>query len=183
MTLVSWLVLTVSITQVRLVDCPALGYLTSDNPFPRGEVLARSLRMHTGGYFKRAKGARGGKADEAGGEHPAARRSARRGSKTAEGEKNHGGEKKEGKEDDDDGDGDDDDDDEEEDDDEDFVMVGGVRYFRTGDVGELVGPGEVRIIDRCKAHFKLAQVFIRHLSVRNTEASGITQDTLPNLST
>jgi long-chain acyl-CoA synthetase len=39
----------------------------------------------------------------------------------------------------------------------DFVTVQGVRYFRTGDIGELVGTGQVRVIDRCAAHFKLAQ--------------------------
>lgn len=31
------------------------------------------------------------------------------------------------------------------------------RYFCTGDVGERRGPGEVKVIDRCKNHFKLAQ--------------------------
>jgi fatty acid CoA ligase FadD9 len=38
-----------------------------------------------------------------------------------------------------------------------WVTLGGVRYFCTGDVGELVGPGQVRVIDRCKNHFKLTQ--------------------------
>ena len=37
------------------------------------------------------------------------------------------------------------------------MTLGGVRYFCTGDVGELVGPGQVRVIDRCKSHFKLSQ--------------------------
>jgi acyl-CoA synthetase (AMP-forming)/AMP-acid ligase II len=49
------------------------------------------------------------------------------------------------------------DDNEDKEGDGDWVLVGGVRYFRTGDIGEMVGPGEVRVIDRCKSFFKLAQ--------------------------
>ncbi|CAJ1448540.1 unnamed protein product [Effrenium voratum] len=40
---------------------------------------------------------------------------------------------------------------------EDWIVLGGVRYFCTGDVGELVSPANIRVIDRCKHHFKLAQ--------------------------
>ena len=36
-------------------------------------------------------------------------------------------------------------------------MMGRRRFFRTGDIGELVGPGQVRVIDRWKSHFKLSQ--------------------------
>jgi acyl-CoA synthetase (AMP-forming)/AMP-acid ligase II len=50
---------------------------------------------------------------------------------------------------------------EEQEEEEDWVTINGVKYFRTGDIGELVAPGQVRIIDRCKSFFKLAQgVFI-----------------------
>ena len=36
-----------------------------------------------------------------------------------------------------------------------------MRYFRTGDIGELVGKGQVKIIDRVKQLFKLQQgVFV-----------------------
>jgi len=96
--------------EMRLVDAPALGYLTSDKPFPRGEILARSPRMHAEGYYSRdrSSGAEGVVEDE-----------------------------------------------------EDFVVLGGTRYFRTGDIGELVGAGQMRIIDRAKSHFKLSQgVFV-----------------------
>ena len=41
------------------------------------------------------------------------------------------------------------------DDDSDWVLFSGVRYFRTGDIGELVGSGEVRVVDRCKSCFKV----------------------------
>ena len=81
-------------------------YLTTDMPFPRGEILARSPRMHGGGYFKRQR-----KQTDPGtggdGEGAAAE-------------------------------------------DEDFVVLGGLRYFRTGDVGELVGPGEVSLQRTCR---------------------------------
>lgn len=43
------------------------------------------------------------------------------------------------------------------DDDSSFVMIGGRRYFRTGDIAELRRGGELRIIDRRKAFFKLSQ--------------------------
>ncbi len=38
-------------TDVKLVDCEDLGYKTTDEPFPRGEVAARSEEM-TYGYYK-----------------------------------------------------------------------------------------------------------------------------------
>ena len=45
--------------------------------------------------------------------------------------------------------------------DKDWVTLGGIRYFRTGDIGELVGKGHIRVIDRCKSYFKLRQgVFV-----------------------
>lgn len=37
-----------------------------------------------------------------------------------------------------------------------FIVLSGRRYFRTGDIGELVSSGDVRVIDRCTACFKLA---------------------------
>ncbi|CAK9032724.1 unnamed protein product [Durusdinium trenchii] len=39
----------------------------------------------------------------------------------------------------------------------DWIDLDGVRYFCTGDVGEQLAPGQIRVIDRCKNHFKLAQ--------------------------
>jgi thioester reductase-like protein/acyl carrier protein len=98
--------------EVRLIDCPQLGYSTADRPHPRGEVLAHTGRV--AGYFqpgcRRADGsfcaASGGSSDS-------------------------------------------------------WVTLGGVRYFRTGDIGELTGKGQIRIIDRCKSYFKLSQgVFV-----------------------
>ena len=91
---------------IRLRDLPTLGYRTSDTPFPRGEILARSDAT----YFHRE------------------RFDAGRGT-VAAAQGNEDG----------------------------WLVVGGVRYFCTGDVGELVGPGQVRVIGRCKSHFKLAQ--------------------------
>jgi hypothetical protein len=97
--------------ELRLIDCPQLGYLTSDKPFPRGEILAHTPRMV--GYFDQ----QGYCAD--GSFSPPSTTS------------------------------------------EEWMELGGRRYFRTGDVGELVGKGEIKIIDRCKSHFKLAQgVFV-----------------------
>jgi long-subunit acyl-CoA synthetase (AMP-forming) len=41
-----------------------------------------------------------------------------------------------------------------------FCVIDGVRYFRTGDIGELVN-GQIRIIDRISSVFKLRQgVFV-----------------------
>ena len=40
---------------------------------------------------------------------------------------------------------------------EDWIELDGVRYFCTGDIGEQHAPGQMRVIDRCKNHFKLAQ--------------------------
>lgn len=35
---------------LQLRDCPELGYLTSDKPYPRGEILAHTPRLSPG-YF------------------------------------------------------------------------------------------------------------------------------------
>ena len=41
-----------------------------------------------------------------------------------------------------------------------FVNIGGQQFFRTGDVGEMVN-GKIKVIDRIKACFKLANgVFV-----------------------
>ena len=88
--------------ELRLADCPAMGYTTADKPYPRGEILAHSPKMSPG-YYR-----------PPGGQHQTSR-----------------------------GDGD-------------WVTLGGLRYFRTGDIGELV-QGRIRVIDRCKSVFKLAQ--------------------------
>ena len=82
---------------LQLIDCPELNYLTLDQPWPRGEVVAHTARM-TPGYF-------------------------------GDDEKTH----------------------------ESFVTIRGKRFFRTGDVGELI-KGHLHIIDRKKDVFKLAQV-------------------------
>lgn len=77
-----------------------MGYLTSDEPYPRGEIVARTSRT-TPGYYD----------DE---------------EATAER----------------------------------FMTIGGLAFFRTGDIGELV-DGQIRVIDRRNAVFKLAQgVFV-----------------------
>jgi long-chain acyl-CoA synthetase len=104
--------------QLRLLDCPQLGYTTADQPHPRGEILARTPRMSVGGYFHRAR------YNEVDGTLN---------SSTVE--TNEAG-----------GDGE-----------EDWITISGVRYFRTGDIGELLGVGQMKVIDRCKAHLKLAQ--------------------------
>eukprot|EP01043_Picozoa_sp_COSAG02_P017771 COSAG02_NODE_814_length_16879_cov_4.389928_3_plen_1226_part_00 len=93
--------------EVRLIDCPQLGYTTADKPHPRGEILAHTPRV--AGYFERSCCRRDGTYDSA--------------SSTST----------------------------------DWVSLGGVRYFRTGDIGELVGKGQVKIIDRVKQLFKLQQ--------------------------
>jgi long-subunit acyl-CoA synthetase (AMP-forming) len=90
---------------VQLIDCPALGYLTSDKPHPRGEVVARTARM-TPGYY---------------GEEKATAAS--------------------------------------------FIRLAGVKFFRTGDIGEMT-DGHVRIIDRVKSFFKLSQGMCAALCVR-----------------
>ena len=105
--------------ELRLIDRPALGFTTADQPHPRGEIVARTPRLAPGGYFSRARYRPGDGTMAA---------PARAGD---EGDEGDGG-----------------------DDDDDWVTLGGVRYFRTGDIGELVGPGEVRVIDRCKSCFK-----------------------------
>jgi fatty acid CoA ligase FadD9 len=38
-------------TEVKIVDCPDLGYTANDKPWPRGEVWARTLSM-VSGYYK-----------------------------------------------------------------------------------------------------------------------------------
>ena len=97
--------------EVRLIDCPQLGYTTADKPHPRGEILAHTPRV--AGYFERGCCRSDGTYDSA--------------SSTAT----------------------------------DWVTLGGARYFRTGDIGELVGKGQVKIIDRVKQLFKLQQgVFV-----------------------
>ena len=35
--------------------------------------------------------------------------------------------------------------------------MGSTKFFCTWDIGELIGPQQVRVIDRCKSHFKLSQ--------------------------
>jgi len=85
---------------VQLIDCPELGYLTSDRPHARGEIVAHTDRM-TPGYF---------------------------GDAAATAER--------------------------------FVTIAGVRFFRTGDIGEMVGT-QIHVIDRRGDIFKLAQgVFV-----------------------
>ena len=37
--------------EAKLLDCPDLGYLTSDKPFPRGEMCVKTTTMMKG-YFK-----------------------------------------------------------------------------------------------------------------------------------
>lgn len=94
--------------ELRLRDVPEMGYLTSDRPNPRGEILARTTRMTC--YFRRSDLRQDGTMAASVDTDQSA-----------------------------------------------WITLGGVRYFRTGDVGELVAPGQVRVIDRCKNHFKLAQ--------------------------
>jgi fatty acid CoA ligase FadD9 len=97
--------------EVRLIDCPQIGYTTADKPHPRGEILAHTPRI--AGYFERSCCRSDGTYDSA--------------SSTST----------------------------------DWVSLGGVRYFRTGDIGELIGKGQVKIIDRVKQLFKLQQgVFV-----------------------
>jgi long-chain acyl-CoA synthetase len=93
--------------EVRLIDCPQLGYTTADKPHPRGEILAHTRRV--AGYFERGCLRADGTFDAA--------------NSTSD----------------------------------EWVTLSGVRYFRTGDIGELLGKGQVRVIDRCKSYFKLAQ--------------------------
>ena len=83
--------------EVRLIDCPQLGYSTADKPNPRGEVLAHTRRI--AGYF--TPGCR-----RADGSFDAASSSS-----SSEG----------------------------------WVTLGGVRYFRTSDIGELTGKGEIAV--------------------------------------
>eukprot|EP01052_Picozoa_sp_SAG31_P010686 SAG31_NODE_592_length_13726_cov_7.188082_6_plen_916_part_00 len=97
--------------EVRLIDCPQLGYTTADKPHPRGEILAHTRRA--AGYFEQGCLRADGSFDTA----------------------SSGG--------------------------DDWVTIRGMRYFRTGDIGELIGKGQVRVIDRCKSYFKLSQgVFV-----------------------
>ena len=95
---------------VRLIDCLELGYMTSDLPHPRGEIIAHTPRI-TPGYYTPVLSI----------------------SKTCR---------------------------EPEEDSQDFLMIGSRRFFRTGDVGEMVN-GTIKIIDRRKSFFKLSQgVFV-----------------------
>ena len=43
---------------LMLLDCPVLGYLTSDKPFPRGEIVAKISARTTPGYFKNEEATR-----------------------------------------------------------------------------------------------------------------------------
>src|SRR5690606_28431628 len=83
--------------RIQLIDCPELGYLTSDKPNPRGEIVAHTTRI-TPGYY--------GVTDD---------------------------EIKDK-----------------------FINIGGIRFFRTGDIGEME-DGKIRVIDRRNAIFKLSQ--------------------------
>ena len=113
--------------EVRLVDCPELGYTTADKPFPRGEILARSPRMFEGYFNLDRFDATSGKLQPL----PSSNSSSD-GPEPGEGD---GGESA----------------------DRDWVTLNGVRYFRTGDIGERRPDGEIRVVDRCKAFFKLSQ--------------------------
>ena len=105
--------------EVRLIDCPQLGYSTDDKPHPRGEILAHTPRV--AGYFDQSCCRPDGSFDAA---------SSRS---------------------------------------EEWVTLAGVRYFRTGDIGELLGKGQIKVIDRCKSYFKLSQgVFVAPQLVEET---------------
>ncbi|KAH3756747.1 acyl-CoA synthetase [Pelomyxa schiedti] len=87
-------------TNFQLLDCPELGYLTSDKPYPRGEIIVRTSRM-TPGYWNDSEATN-----------------------------------------------------------KQFVTLHGLRFFRTGDIGQLV-EGKLQVIDRSSAVFKLLQgVFV-----------------------
>lgn len=43
-----------NVVEWKLVDVPELGYLTTDRPFPRGELLLKT-RSQIKGYYKHAK--------------------------------------------------------------------------------------------------------------------------------
>eukprot|EP00727_Mastigamoeba_balamuthi_P007334 m51a1_g3220 putative fatty-acid- ligase fadd9 (1567) ;mRNA; f:53840-61856 len=78
----------------QLVDCPELGYLQSDLPNPRGEIIVKTPHMISSYYASPEQSA---------------------------------------------------------------LMFDSEGWFHTGDIVELVGPSQIRIIDRKKNIFKLAQ--------------------------
>lgn len=82
--------------KLHLIDAPEVGYLTTDRPHPRGEILAHTARTSPGYYGD-----------------PVATSSQ-------------------------------------------FVEIAGERFFKTGDIGEMV-DGAICVIDRRSAMFKLAQ--------------------------
>ena len=47
-------VITKEVLEWRLEDVPELGYLTTDRPFPRGELLVRTITT-VSGYYKQEK--------------------------------------------------------------------------------------------------------------------------------
>jgi fatty acid CoA ligase FadD9 len=137
--------------EIRLRDVEHLNYRTSDKPYPRGEILAHTPKLNhgNGGYFSRKRYLsqllnRGGKEESIeNGEMKKARNDEEEESKGSDEE-------------------------EEEEEESEFVTLGGVTYFRTGDIGEMMGNGEIRIIDRCKSCFKLSQgVFIAPQPLEN----------------
>lgn len=135
--------------EIRLLDVESLGYKTSDKPFPRGEILAHTPKLKSAGngYFSKtmmsnySQNKIHNKIDTQNDNHEYSNIKA---AEEAAAEK------------------------EEEEEEEDFVTLGGLTYFRTGDIGELLNNGEIRIIDRCKSCFKLNQgVFIAPQQIEN----------------
>ena len=49
-----WEMSAATVLDFKLVDVPELGYLTTDRPFPRGELLVKTRCLITG-YYKHPK--------------------------------------------------------------------------------------------------------------------------------